>query len=254
VRKERTVSMARPGRELAHPLEAVGRAVEEGGVRKLLIENGLSIVMGGLFILFLIAQSVAGWLYHNEEAREHGHALLAYLPYLMSGHFWGATLENWESEFLQMAAYVALTACLYQKGSAESRKLPAEGENPQDQDPSQERDQPDAPGPVKAGGWRLWIYERSLASSLMFLFLLSFWGHAVAGSREYSQEQMAHGHAAVGIWQFMGTATFWFQSFQNWQSEFLAVLAIVVLSIWLRGKGSPESKPVAAPHTETGTG
>jgi hypothetical protein len=220
------------------------------GLKDVLRENGLSLVLFGLFALFLGAQSVVGWHEHSQEAREHGRAVLSYLQYLTSGHFLEAVFENWESEFLQMAAYVFLTSFLYQKGSAESKKL--DEENPQDADPNQERDRPDAPGPVKRGGLALWIYQRSLCLTLSLFFLLSFVGHAIGGAREYSQEQVAHGELAVSAWQYLGTSRFWFESFQNWQSEFLSVAAIVLLSIWLRQKGSPESKPVDAPHSQTG--
>src|SRR5688572_21316470 len=108
----------------------VGRPAAEGdtGLRKFFKENGLSTVCFSFFALFLVGQSVAGWLEYNEDARAHGQALVRYLPYLLTGHFYEATFENWESEFLQMAAFVMFTACLYQKGSAESRKL--DGENP----------------------------------------------------------------------------------------------------------------------------
>jgi hypothetical protein len=242
---------------LARPTGLSGHAAAVAGSRGLgevLRENSLSIVMFGLFLLFLAGQSAAGWMEYNQTARDHGEQVLRYLPYLLSGHFWEAVFENWESEFLQMAAYVVLTSCLVQKGSAESKKLPEEGENPQDEDPAQDRTNPDAPGPVKRGGWALRLYEQSLGIALALFFLLSFAGHALAGAREYSQEQVAHGEPAVTVMQYLGTARFWFQSLQNWQSEFLAVYALVVLSIWLRSKGSPESKPVAAPHRETGTG
>jgi hypothetical protein len=242
-------------REQARRADQAVRAAEARGLGQVIHENGLSLVSFGLFLFFLVGQSIAGWMEHNQEARHHGEEVLRYLPYLASPHFMEAVFENWESEFLQMAAYVVLTSFLFQKGSAESRKLPEEGEqNPQDQDPSQERDRPDAPGPVKAGGWKLWLYQRSLCLTLTLFFLLSMAGHAVAGAKEYSQEQVSHGEHAVSTLQYLGTPRFWFESMQNWQSEFLAVYALVVLSIWLRGKGSPESKPVAAPHSETGTG
>ena len=229
------------------PEEAASR-----GLQGVLRDNGLSLVMFGLFFLFLIGQSIAGWLEYNDTAREHHQAVVAFLSYLHTGHFFEALFENWESEFLQMGAYVALTACLIQKGSAESRKPPEEGENPQDEDPNDKRNDPNAPGPVRKGGFALWLYEQSLALALFLLFALSFAGHAIAGAKEFSQDQVAHGEHAVTALQYLGTSRFWFESLQNWQSEFLAVFSLVVLSIWLRGKGSPESKPVAAPHSQTG--
>jgi hypothetical protein len=248
------MSLARPSKTQAAK-DTAGRLLAARGLRTVLRENGLSLVLFALFFVFLIGQSIAGWMEYNEAAREHEERVLGFLPYLATGHFWEALFENWESEFFQMAAYVGLTTCQYQKGSAESRKFPAEGEeNPEDADPNVARDQPDAPAPVKAGGWILILYEQSLTLGLGLLFLVSFWGHAVAGANNYSQEQIAHGQQAVSTFQYLGTARFWFESMQNWQSEFLAVFALVVLSIWLRDRGSPESKPVAAPHSQTGKG
>ena len=239
----------RPGNRTANSPTAP--ASETRTLRQVLRENGLSLVLLGLFLLFLVGQSVAGWMEYNQEAQEHGRAVLRYLPYLSTGHFAEAVFENWESEFLQMAAYVALTTFLFQKGSSESKK--PDEENPQDADPREARDAPDAPWPVRRGGPVLWLYSHSLTLAFALLFLLSLVGHAAGGAREYSQEQVSHGESPVSLLEYLGTSRFWFESLQNWQSEFLAVLAIVVLSIYLREHGSPESKPVAAPHSQTGS-
>jgi hypothetical protein len=213
-------------------------------------DNGLSLAMLGFFLLFALGQALAGWLDWNEELKTHGEAALTLGQYLLSGHFYEALFENWESEFLQMGAFVALTACLYQRGSAESRD--PDGEDPRDADPREEMGNPEAPGPVRRGGWQLKLYENSLSLALGVLFLFSFIGHAISGAQLYSQEQMSHGEKAVSVIHYLGTAHFWFESMQNWQSEFLAVFSLAVLSIYLRQKGSPESKPVAAPHSQTG--
>jgi hypothetical protein len=159
-------------------------------------------------------------------------------------------MENWESEFLQMFAYVLLTAFLFQKGSAES-KNPDQPEAV-DRDPRQSREKKDAPWPVRRGGIVLKFYENSLALALFLLFLISFMLHAIGGASEYSDQQIAHGAQAVTVFQYMGTAQFWFESLQNWQSEFFSIAILVVLSIFLRQKGSPESKPVDSPHSMTG--
>ena len=169
--------------------------------------------------------------------------------YLTRGHFAEAIFENWESEFLQMAAFVLLTAYLVQRGSGESKQ---EGDDPRDEDPRLHRDDPDAPWPVRRGGAWLYLYEHSLLIAFAVLFAGSFVGHAIAGAHEYTAEQHEHGDAGSGAWEFVRTAEFWFQSFQNWQSEFLAVGAIVVLTVFLRQRGSAESKPVHAPHRKTG--
>jgi hypothetical protein len=220
-------------------------------VKRFLRDNSLSLVMLGLFALFLFAQSVTGLNVYNDDQREHGEATISYPEYLRTGHFVEATFENWESEYLQMGAYVVFTVFLFQRGSSESKD--PDKEEPVDEDPRQARDRDGIPWPVRYGGLPLKVYENSLSIALLLLFLFSFIAHAIGGAREYSQEQIAHGGHAVSTIEFLRTSEFWFQSFQNWQSEFLAVFSIVVLSVFLRQRGSPESKPVAAPHTETGS-
>jgi len=158
--------------------------------------------------------------------------------------------ENWESEFLQMGMYIVLTAYLFQRGSSESK--PIEGHSPQDEDPRDADLRKPVPWPVRRGGPVLWLYENSLASLFFVLFALSVWMHAVGGARDFSEEQLAHGGTAMSAWQYVTTSRFWFESFQNWQSEFLAVAVIVGASVYLRQRGSAESKPVAEPHHTTG--
>ena len=214
-------------------------------------ENGLSIVLFALFFLSLLGQSITGYSEYNEDQQEHGQPQISYTEYLGTGHFVEAVFENWESEFLQMASYVVLTVFLYQKGSSESKK-PDTTERV-DVIPGKSRKDKDAPWPVRRGGWALKIYEHSLSIAFVLLFLLSFTLHAAGGAKEYSQDQIEHGGKPVSTLAYMGTSRFWFESFQNWQSEFLAIGAMVVLTIYLREKGSPESKPVDAPHDETGS-
>ena len=226
-------------------------SAKDDGVKHLLRDNGLSLVMFGFFALFLVAQSITGFNVYNDDQREHGEATINYPEYLRTGHFVEATFENWESEYLQMGAYVLVTVFLFQRGSSESKD--PDKEESVDEDPRQAQDREGIPWPVRAGGLALKCYEYSLSIALLLLFLFSFILHAIGGAREYSQEQLAHGGHAVSTWEFLHTSEFWFQSFQNWQSEFLAVFSLVVLSVFLRQRGSPESKPVAAPHHETGT-
>jgi hypothetical protein len=223
-------------------------------MRRVLRENGLAIVWLGLFFFTLIfGQSFTGHREYNSEQKEHGRAEVGYAEYLGSGHFLEATMENWESEFLQMFLFVALTAFLYQKGSAESKKLDEEEEV--DRDPRQSKHKKDAPWPVRKGGLALSLYSYSLSLAFLLLFLAAFFLHAAGGAREYNQSQADHGSAErVTTLGYMATSRFWFESLQNWQSEFLAVGLMVVFSIWLRQKGSPESKPVDAPHSQTGKG
>ena len=226
-------------------------AARDSRVRRLLRDNGLSLTLGVLFIAFLIGQAVTGFHHHNEEQAAHDQPQITFGSYLTSGDFLEATAENWESEFLQMAAYVMFTVFLYQKGSSES-KTPGQTEAV-DRDPRLSRHNPRAPWPVRRGGWVLELYSNSLALAFLLLFLISFVAHAIGGARAYSEEALAHGEAAVTTLQYLGTSQFWFESFQNWQSEFLAILMMVVLSIFLRQRGSPESKPVDASHDETGS-
>ena len=191
---------------------------------------------------------MTGWHVFNEDAATHGESAVSYGSYLLTGHFFEATFENWESEFLQMFAFILLTAWFVQRGSAESR--PEEGEEA-DADPREHRDDPYAPWPVRRGGIWLTLYQNSLLIAFVILFLLSMLGHALGGAAEFSEEQEAHGEPAASVVDFVASSDFWFQSFQNWQSEFLAVGSIVVLTIFLRQKGSPESKPVHAPNWRT---
>ncbi|HEX8247580.1 MAG TPA: DUF6766 family protein [Pyrinomonadaceae bacterium] len=221
-------------------------------MKRILRENGLSIVWLGLFfVTFIAGQTVSGYLHYNEEQREHRQPEVSYVEYLTTPHFVEATMENWESEFLQMFLFVALTTFLYQKGSAESKKL--DEEEAVDRDPRLSKDKKDAPFPVRKGGLILTLYEHSLSLAFLILFIICFFLHAAGGAREYNQEQLEHGsREAVTTLQYMATSRFWFESLQNWQSEFLAVGMMVVLSIWLRQRGSPESKPVDAAHSQTG--
>jgi hypothetical protein len=219
-------------------------------MRRFFRENSLSIVMFGLFFLFLAGQSIAGHREFNQDQRDHGESVVDYVSYLGSGHFIEAVFENWESEFLQMGSFVLFTIFLRQKGSPESKKL--EGEEPVDADPRASRRR-NSPWPVRRGGLALAIYEHSLTIAMFLLFFISLFLHAAGGATEYNQEQMAHGGSAVSLLAYMETSRFWYESFQNWQSEYLAVGALVVLSIYLRQRGSPESKPVDHPHSETGS-
>jgi hypothetical protein len=219
-------------------------------MRRILRDNGLSLAMLGIFLVLLFFQSLTGWRVSNADDAEHHQPVQSYWRYLRSGHFAEATFENWESEFLQMGAYVAFTAFLVQRGSPESKKPDGD---PSDADPREAASDPNAPWPVRRGGLALILYEHSLSSALLALFVLSFLAHVLGGHAEYNQEQMMHGEAPVSLWGFVSSAQLWFQSFQNWQSEFFAVFSLAVLGVFLRERGSPESKPVAAPHSQTGS-
>lgn len=213
-------------------------------------EHGLSITLLGLFFVIQVGLSLVGQRQYNHEQTDHGQPTVSYLEYVRGPAFLEATMENWESEFLQMFAYVLLTAFLFQKGSAESKD--PEKQEAVDRDPRQSRDVENAPWPVRKGGVVLQLYENSLSIALFLLFAIAFVLHAVGGAKVYSQQQTAHGEQAVTVVQYLGTAQFWFESLQNWQSEFFSIGILVLLSIFLRQKGSPESKPVDSPHSNTG--
>lgn len=206
-------------------------------MKKFLRHNGLSLALATLFLIFWGAQAIAGFKVHNEDSRLHGGTTSSFGEYLTSGHFWQATGENWESEFLQMGCYVVITAFLFQKGSAESND-------------------PDEHETVSTSGWKRkhgWFYRNSLGLAFLGLFVLSFVIHAEGGLKEFNEERLEHGEHPASMAEFLGDAEFWFQSFQNWQSEFLAVFSIVILTIFLRQDGSPESKAVDDPNSKTGT-
>lgn len=203
-----------------------------------------------MFLVLIFGQSVAGYRTENQDLRDHKQPEISYSVYVSSGTFAEKVFENWESEFLQMGWYILLTVWLFQKGSAES-KDPDAGEAV-DEDPKKKANDLNAPWPVRREGVVRALYSHSLSIAFILMFLLSFAGHAIGGTSDFNEEQRMHGGESVSVAEFVRTSQFWDQSLQNWQSEFLAVFAIVVLSIFLREKGSPESKPVAAPHSETG--
>jgi hypothetical protein len=205
---------------------------------KFLRDNGLSLVLAGFFLVFWGGQAVTGYQVHRQDALIHQRDPGSLGEYLKSGHFWQATGENWESEFLQMGFYVWLTTFLYQRGSAESL------------DPDKEEEHRKRKQAAKARA--AWLYRNSLSLAFLVLFFGSFAIHATGGLQEFNEERLEHGQAPEQIGAFLSDPEFWFQSFQNWQSEFLAVLSIVVLSIFLRQHGSPESKSVSDPNSKTG--
>ncbi|KUM38196.1 DUF6766 family protein [Arthrobacter sp. EPSL27] len=213
-------------------------------------DHGLLLANIGLFVVFFGGMILSGAADYSADQLAHGEPAVTPLGYLGTGAFLEATFENWESEFLQMGMYVILTVFLFQKGSSESK--PVDRAAPQDEDPRNAKVKAATPWPVRRGGWVLKLYEHSLSVMFFLLFLASFTLHAVGGADEYSSEQQSHGEAPVTVLEYLATSRFWFESFQNWQSEFLAVAVLVGASVYLRERGSPESKPVAEPHYETG--
>jgi hypothetical protein len=211
-------------------------------------ENGLTLTLMFLFSMTFCGQILTGREDYNDNRQDHGKPPVELSEYLTSGHFIEVTFENWESEFLQMGMFVLLTIWLRQKGSSESKTMDEKEEVDREPDPTKE----DAPWAVKRGGWIVWVYGNSLSIALFVLFIISFFFHASGGARAYSEEQLEQGKAAVTTVEYMTTSRFWFESFQNWQSEFFSIAILITFTIFLRQKGSPQSKPVDASHDETG--
>ena len=207
---------------------------------KLFRNNGLTIALMALFLVSILGQFYAGWRVENEELTRHGEAAIGLSAYLIDPAFLSSVFENWESEFLQMSAYVVLTAVLIQRGSAESR----DPDDPKrDENLEAQARKPGAPRILSAGRLARALYARSLGIALFVLFLLSFLLHWRNSAAAAAEEARQHGEAAVGALAYLGDAQLWFESFQNWQSEFLSIAVLIVLGIYLRERGSPESKP-----------
>lgn len=220
-------------------------------MRRFVRDNGLSLALLALFLLTAVGTGAAGLAKYNDDRRAWAKPPLTFGQYLSSAHFWEAMAENWESEFLQMGAYVLLTIGLYQRGAAESKDPDAPSAVDRAGDPG--CCAPDAPWPVRRGGVLLILYENSLSLALFALFALSITIHAVAGAAKRNEVEAVRGKPAVSPLEYLWTDDFWFESLQNWQSEFLSIGLLVLLTIWLRQRGSTQSKPVDFPHHRTGT-
>jgi hypothetical protein len=211
-------------------------------MRTIFRDNGLTIALVAMFLFSALGMIWSGHSAYNEELREHGSAAIGLLAYLKSGDFLSALFENWESEFLQMSAYVMLTAMLFQRGSAESRD-PDDPNRPKDELPTATRRR----NPILS-----WLYSYSLGLALALLFIISFALHWWASLAAANEEALRHGGEVQSLGDYLLDAQLWFESFQNWQSEFMSTAVLVLLSIFLRHKGSPESKPAGASNSETG--
>jgi len=218
-------------------------------MRRFLRDNGLTIVLLLLFAVSILGQWLTGWRVAVENATRHGQPSLSLAAYAISSQFLSSVFENWESEFLQMSAYVILTAMLFQRGSSESND-PEDG--PRDADLAAQARKAGAPSILRWGPiWRA-LYARSLGIALGLLFVASFVLHWTQSARAAADEAREHGEQVVGTFAYLADPQLWFESFQNWQSEFLSTAILVVLSIYLRQRESPESKAVAASHESTG--
>ncbi|MGY1669680.1 DUF6766 family protein [Geodermatophilus sp. SYSU D00710] len=221
-------------------------------VRRVLRDNGLSLAFGALFLATLVGQAVAGAAEENEQRLDQGLDPLPLADYVTSSSFAVDVMENWQSEYLQFFLYVFATVWLVQRGSAESKELHEVGTESDEEQRMGEHARADSPPWVRAGGWRAGLFSRSLGLLMGALFLLTWAASSIAGWTAYNTEQL-QSHADPVSWVgYLGRADFWSRTFQNWQSEMLAVGSMAVFAVYLRQRGSPESKPVGAAHGDTG--
>lgn len=216
-------------------------------------ENSLSLVFGIVFLVSLAGQSVAGWKAFNEEQLAHDEAMISYGRFLYSSEFGAAMLENWQSEFFQFFTFILATVWLVQKGSNESKKLDEVGLESDQKQRVGGWAAPNSPWPARARGFLYHAYANSLLIVMGLIFLGSWLGQSVTGWTVYNSEQSDHQEPLVSWGAYLLKPDFWERSLQNWQSEFLAVGTMAIFTVYLRQRGSPESKPVGAPHDETGS-
>ena len=221
-------------------------------MRRFVKENGLSLVFLLFFVLALAGQAFAGWHDFNDQATAHKETTITLGRYLTSSSFGNALLENWQSEYLQFTLYILLTVWFLQKGSNESKALGDAGPESDEEQKVGDYADPSSPRWAKVAGIRRTIYENSLVLVMGTIWLGTWFAQSLAGRIEYNSSRLDHHMDAVGWWHYLGKPDFWDKTLQNWQSEFLAVGSMAVLSIYLRQRGSPESKPVGAPHDATG--
>jgi hypothetical protein len=221
-------------------------------VRTFLRENSLTSFFLGLFLAAVVAQLFVGHADFNHDQVGHQDETISLWRYATSSAYWVDVMENWQSEYLQFTLFILATVWLVQKGSTESKPLGQEGGESDEDQKLGEHAEPDSPAWAKAGGLRTSVYANSLVLVMTAIWLSSWLAQLVTGRVEYNAEQLDHQEAALSLWQYAGSSDFWNRTLQNWQSEFLAVASMVVFSIWLRQRGSSQSKPVGEPHASTG--
>jgi uncharacterized protein DUF6766 len=221
-------------------------------VRRFLHENGISLFFGAILVGSLIGQSFAGLHQFNAEALEHHSETYSWYRYVTSSEFGGDVLENWQSEFLQFFLYITATVWLVQRGSSESKSMDDSGLMSAQSQFVRGYAKEGSPAWARARGLRQRLYENSLALAMLFCFLGSWMGQSVNGWRAFNHDQLDHKSSPISYGEYWGNADFWDRSLQNWQSEFLAIGVMAVFTVYLRQRGSPESKPVGAPHDATG--
>jgi len=221
-------------------------------MRRFARDNGLGLFFGAIFLASLVGQALVGHADFNHLQLRHHDDPISLGRYVLSSDFGVDLMENWQSEYLQFTLYILMTVWLLQRGSPESKQLDKGGLGTDAEQRIGEGADPDSPRWARLGGWRTRIYSHSLLIVMIAIWLGSWGVSSVTGKVSYNAEQFDHQQAAVSWLQYVGTSDFWNRTLQNWQSEFLAVGSMAVLSIYLRQRGSPESKPVGAPHHATG--
>jgi hypothetical protein len=222
-------------------------------VKKALRNNGLSLFFGLIFLLALLGQGLTGHALFNEEQLASGMEEISLAQYLTSSNFAVDVSENWQSEYLQFLLFIYVTIWLLQKGSPESKELAKPGIESDEEQLVGEHSNAKSPKWARVSGWRQTVYSNSLGMTMGLIFILSWLVQSIAGNSNYNQEQIQNFLQPVSWPEYIVSPEFWNRTLQNWQSEFLAVGSMVVLSIYLRQRGSPESKPVGSAHDDTGT-
>ena len=221
-------------------------------MRRFLRDNSLSLFFLGLFLAAIVGQAIAGHDLFNQEQREHGEAAVSLWDYVTSSSFGNAVMENWQSEYLQFMLFMLATVWFIQRGSPESKEPGKEGTEPDEDQKVGEHATADSPALARFRDWRTALYSNSLLIVMGVVFFGSWFAQSMTGWTEFNAEQAVHGSEKVSWLAYVGSASFWEATLQNWQSEFLAVGSFAVLAIFLRQRGSPESKPVGAAHDSTG--
>jgi hypothetical protein len=219
---------------------------------RVLRDHALSLFFLAIFLAALVGQAFTGQdSFNHAQAANHADPITIW-RYVTSSSYWADVLENWQSEYLQFTLYIIATVWLLQKGSPESKSLGESGTESDEKQRVGSHARSNSPGWARAGGLRTTLYSNSLGLVMLVIWLASWFGQGVAGRIDYNVEQLDNHEAAVGLGRYLTTSDFWNRTLQNWQSEFLAVGSMAVLAIYLRQRGSPESKPVGAPHDATG--
>ena len=222
-------------------------------MRRFLRDNSLSVACLVAFIISLTGQALSGHQAFNDDQLAHGGDTISLARYIISSSFGAAVMENWQSEFLQFTFFILVTVWLVQRGSNESKRIEDAGLGSDQQQKIGEYAEVRSPRWAKVRGWRTTIYSNSLVIAMMLIFFGSWGTQSVTAWTEFNDAQREHDQPTVSWAGYLGRADFWEKTFQNWQSEFLAVGTLAVLTIYLRQRGSPESKPVGAAHDETAT-